>query len=81
MTGGVGLEQERDYGDGQGTAFGAPRLQLRLPDRADSRMKNLFQAPAGCDIGENASGQFIPAESAIAADDVFAENLLNFNER
>src|SRR3989442_5255892 len=42
MTGGVGLEQERDYGDGQGTAFGAPRLQLRLPDRADSRMKNIF---------------------------------------
>src|SRR2546430_1433341 len=47
MTRRIGLEEQRNQGNGGRTAFGAPGLQLALPDGADARMKDFFQFATG----------------------------------
>src|SRR5437660_6329401 len=81
MTRRIGLEQQRNQGNCRCTAFGAPGLQLALPDGADSWMKDFFQFSTGAGVGENAFGQFAATQPAIVTEDFPAEQLPNFSKR
>ena len=76
----IGLEEQRNQGNGGRTAFGAPGLQLAPPDGADARMKDFFQFATGAGVGENAFGQFVATQPAIVTDDFLAEQLPNFSQ-
>src|SRR2546426_39553 len=62
MTRRIGLEEQRNQGNGGRKAFGAPGLQLAPPDGADARMKDFFQFATGAGVGENAPGQFVATQ-------------------
>ena len=81
MTRRIGLEEQRNQGNGGRTAFGAPGLQLAPPDGADARMKDFFQFATGAGVGENAPGQFVATQPAIVTEELPAEQLPNFSKR
>jgi len=77
---GLGLEEERNDDDADGTIFLPPDFGLGEPPGADARVEDGFQFLAGGGICENKTGQGAAIQGASGSHDFGAELGLNFGQ-